>query len=137
MFRHKFFIPYTLSWIIILIIAIGIDYIEPIKNSVILTFLALIVTLAVVLRFLIKRMPKLNKKTIPRGKVVLIVVGFEVGYFLLRGMIPDQVLPYTKITGFVLRYVYFLIILSILFRTIEQKDESAEDQSEEEKPTDE
>ena len=117
-FRQKFFISYTCSWIILLIIGISVNNIEILNNSIILRFLILSISFIAVLWFLYKQLPEINIKSVTSTKSALMIIGFEVGYTILRGMIPEEVLPQTPIIGLVLRYLYYLIIFSILFKNI-------------------
>lgn len=73
--------------------------------------------IAIILWLLNKQMPKINTKQIPKVKIVLIIIVFEVIYAILRGMIPDEIIPHTKITELLLRYLYSLIVISILLKT--------------------
>ncbi len=116
MFRHKFFITYTCSWVILIIVGISLNKIEILKNSVILKLLILSFSVALVLWFLNKQIPNMNTKHVPKAKIVLIIIAFEIGYVILRGLIPDEIIPHTKIMGLFLRYLYSLIIISILLK---------------------
>lgn len=117
MFRHKFFLEYTCSWIVLIIVSISLDKIEILKNSIILKLIILSLFIAIILWLLNKQMPKINTKQIPKVKIVLIIIVFEVIYAILRGMIPDEIIPHTKITELLLRYLYSLIVISILLKT--------------------
>lgn len=113
----RFFISYTCSWIIFIVIGLGLDKIEIISNSILLKLLILMITIFVLSKFLFKQLPKISLDNVSKSKFIGIIIAFEVGYMILRGLIPDQVLPHTQVIGFILRYLYSLIILSILFKT--------------------
>lgn len=113
----RFFISYTCSWIIFIIVGMGLDKIELISNSILLKILILMITIFAISKFLFKQLPKLNMDKIPKLKLILFIFAFELGYIILRGLIPDEILPHTQVIGFILRYLYSLIIISILFKT--------------------
>lgn len=117
MFRHKFFLEYTCSWIVLIIVSISLDKIEILKNSIILKLIILSLFIAIILWLLNKQMPKINTKQIPKVKIVLIIIVFEVIYAILRGMIPDEIIPHTKIMELLLRYLYSLLVIFILLKT--------------------
>jgi hypothetical protein len=122
MLRRKFFIAYTCSWVILIIIGISLNNINIIKNFIILKFLIFSIAIATLSWFLYKQIPKINNINVPREKIALIIFAFEAGYMFLRGMIPDEALPHTQIMGLLLRYLYSLIILSILFKATKADD---------------
>lgn len=122
---QKFLISYTCSWLFLITISISVNNIEIINNSTILRFLIQFISIIAVFWFLYKQIPEINIKSVSRRKSALMIIGFEVGYIVLRGMIPDEVLPHTQIIGLVLRYLYYLIIFSILIKNI-KGDESKE-----------
>lgn len=117
MFRHKFFLEYTCSWIVLIIVSISLDKIEILKNSIILKLIILSLFIAIILWLLNKQMPKINTKQIPKVKIVLIIIVFEVIYAILRGTIPDEIIPHTKIMELLLRYLYSLLVIFILLKT--------------------
>ncbi len=113
----RFFISYTSSWIVFILIGLGLNKIEIISNSILIKLSILMITIFVLSKFLFKQLPKTNIDNVSKSKFIFIIIAFEVGYIILRGLIPDQVLPHTLVIGFILRYLYSVIILSILFKT--------------------
>lgn len=117
MLSTKFFISYTFCWVIFLTIGISLNKIESLNNALIIKLIILSTTIAAISIFLFKQLPKINITKVTKTKLIVIILGFEIGYIILRGLIPDQVLPHTLIIGSSLRYLYTLIILSILIKT--------------------
>lgn len=118
----RFFISYTCSWVIFILIGMGLDQMELLNNSIFLKILILMITIFVLSKFLFKQLPKTSLNNVSKSKFICIIIAFEVGYIILRGLIPDQVLPHTQVIGFILRYLYSLIILSIWFKTKRMKN---------------
>lgn len=111
-----FFIVYTCSWIILIIVVISLDKIKFLESSIILRLLIISLSIAILVWILNKKMPKINAINLPRGKIALIIIAFEAFYIVLRGMIPDEVIPNNKIIGLFLRYIYSLIVINILLK---------------------
>lgn len=86
----KFFISYTSSWIVIILIGLGLNKIEIISNSILIKLSILMITIFVLSKFLFKQLPKTNLDNVSKSKFIFIIIAFEVGYIILRGLIPDQ-----------------------------------------------
>ncbi|ETA80039.1 hypothetical protein [Youngiibacter fragilis] len=117
MFGKRFFITYTLVWIITGILLLSVEKIDWAGNSIVIRYLAIpaiVITMAV---YAVRQMPDISGAKVKRSSIAFMIIGSSVAYTLLRGMIPDGMLPDSVLVELFLKYLYSLALIHILLRT--------------------
>lgn len=117
MIWKRFFFIYTLVWVMTGILLIAVDKVDWIRDSILMRYILIPSVIAALAVYAVKQLPEISDVRVKRSRIAAIVIGSSVVYTLLRGMVPDGVLPDSVLVELFLKYLYSLALLYVIFRT--------------------
>lgn len=117
MIGKRFFWIYSLVWAITGILLNAVDTVDWIRDSIVIRYILIPSVIIALAFYAVRQIPDISDVKAKRSRIAALVIGSSVVYTLLRGMIPDGILPDSVLVELFLKYLYSLALLYFILRT--------------------
>jgi hypothetical protein len=116
MLGKRFIWIYSLVWVFTGILLVAADTVDWLKDSLVLRYLAIPAIVIAMAFYVVKQIPGVNDVKVSRPKITIFIIGSSVVFTLIRGMVPDGILPDSILVELFIKYLYSLALLHIILK---------------------